>query len=323
MTRRVRFLVYPGFVLLDLSGPLEAFSHAGQMSGGSYRLQVLSMAGGLVRGSCGLEVATEKVTVEPTDTFIVVGAPVPIGGQDAVEIAATIARMAPLARRTASVCTGAFLLAASGVLDGRAATTHWFFAPKLQALYPALQVDGDRIFTSDTGVWTSAGMSAGIDMTLAMIEEDLGKAIARAVARMLVVYYRRPGCQYQFSSLLDFDPGSDRIRRTLSFARENLAKDLSVESLAEVASLSVRQFGRIFTASTGMTPAKAIERLRVEAARPMVEDGRQTFDEIARLVGFVDPDRMCQSFLRVVGHTPLELRRVARQSAALPEGRDR
>jgi transcriptional regulator GlxA family with amidase domain len=319
MARHVRFLVYPGFVLLDLSGPLEAFSAANPMAGRGYRFSVASREGGLVRSSCGLAVATEELAIEPADTFVVVGAPTPMDGPEVAAIADAIARTAPLARRTASVCTGAFLLAASGILDGRAATTHWYFAPRLQALHPSLRVDGDRIFTRDGGVWTSAGMSAGIDMTLAMIEEDQGKEVAQAVARMLVVYYRRPGGQYQFSSLVDFDPGSDRIRRTLSFARENLAEDLSVERLAAIANLSVRQFGRAFAAATGMTPARAIERLRVEAARPLVEDGQRTFGDIARLVGFSDPDRLCQGFLRVHGHTPLELRRAGRRTAAFPD----
>jgi len=318
MSRRVHFLVYPGFVLLDLGGPLDAFSFANRLCGESYQLSVTSLAGGMVRSSCGLEVNTEPFpeasAVTPADTLIVVGAPEPPEAPWVDALAAAIATVAPRTRRTASVCTGAFLLAASGVLDGRLATTHWFYAPKLQARYPALRVDGDRIYTRDGGVWTSAGMSAGIDMTLALIEDDLGPETAQAVARMLVVYYRRPGGQYQYSSLLAFDPGSDRIRRTLSFARENLGTDLTVERLAEVAHLSVRQFGRAFTSATGMTPAKAVERMRVEAARPMVEDGRQTFEEIARLVGFIDPDRMCQSFVRTLGHTPQELRRLFRRA---------
>lgn len=312
--RSIRILIYPGFVLLDLSGPAEVFANAGRISGHAYDLHVVSLAGGMVSSSCGLTVATARLVAEPMDTLIVVGAPEPPEGDGLDELAAAIAGSAFLARRTASVCTGAFLLAASGVLDGRDATTHWFYAPQLQARYPALKVDGDRIFTRDAGVWTSAGMSSGIDMTLAMIEEDLGQETARAVARMLVVYYRRPGGQYQFSSLLDFDPGSDRIRRALSFAREHLAEDLSVERLAEVARLSTRQFARAFTAATGSTPAKAVERLRVETARPLVEDGRQTFHEIARLVGFEDPDRMRVSFLRILGRTPMEMRRGARQS---------
>jgi transcriptional regulator GlxA family with amidase domain len=156
-------------------------------------------------------------------------------------------------------------------------------------------------------------MSAGIDMSLAMIEQDMGQDIARAVARMLVVYYRRPSGQGQYSSLLDLDPVSDRIRRTLGYAREHLHEDLSVERLAEVAHLSVRQFGRVFATATGMTPARAIERLRVETARLQVEDDALTFEEIAGRVGFTDADHMCRSFLRVVEHTPQELRRSARR----------
>jgi transcriptional regulator GlxA family with amidase domain len=316
MARHVCFVVYPGFVLLDLSGPLEALSFASDMSGQSYLLSVASMTGGPMRSSSGVEIATKKLVTKATDTIIVVGAPQPPEGPWVKELAEAVAAGSARARRTASVCTGAFLLAESGILDGRSATTHWNFAPKLQALYPSLHVDGDRIFARDGNVWTSAGMSAGIDMTLMLIEEDLGREIAQAVARMLVVYYRRPGGQYQFSSLLDFDPGSDRIRKALSYARENLRADLPVERLAKVASLSVRQFGRAFAATTGMTPAKAIERLRIEAAQPMVENGRQTFDEIARLVGFVDPDRMSQSFIRVLGRTPQEIRRLSRQATA-------
>lgn len=321
MTRQAVLLVYPGFVLLDLSGPLDALSIANQLSGQSYQITVASLEGGLVRCSSGVEIATERFTAKPVDTFIVAGAIGPPEGPWVPEVAMAIRNEAALARRTACVCTGAFLLAESGVLDGHVATTHWSYAHKLQIDYPSIRVDGDRIFTHDRGVWTSAGMTTGIDMTLALIEEDLGREIAQAVARMLVVYYRRPGGQYQFSSLLGLDPGSDRIRKTLSFARENLAANLSVEHLAEVCGLSVRQFGRAFASATGMTPAKAIERLRVETARPIVEDGRQTFDEIARLVGFGDPDRMAQSFLRITGQTPSEVRRMARQANPISAAR--
>src|SRR5258708_15704104 len=213
---------------------------------------------------------------------------------------------------TASVCMGASLRGASGLLDGRRATTHWRFAPSLQAMSPTVRVDGDRIFLNERGVWTSAGMTAGIDMTLALIEEDLGRDISRAVARMLVVYYRRPGGQLQYSSLLELEPDSDRIRRVLRFAREHLSKPPSVADLAGVAHLSVRQFGRAFVAATGMSPAKAIERLRVESARCMVEDSRETLETIARTVGFADPERMRQSFMRVLGQPPRTLRRAAR-----------
>jgi transcriptional regulator GlxA family with amidase domain len=157
-------------------------------------------------------------------------------------------------------------------------------------------------------------MTAGIDMTLALIEEDLGADTAKAVARMLVVYYRRPGGQYQYSSLLDLAPDNDRVRDALAYAREHLSKPLPVEALADAACLSVRQFSRMFLAATGTTPAKAVERLRVEAARPRVEDGRETLDGIAQATGFADPERMRQSFIRVLGVTPQALRRASRNA---------
>ena len=313
MTRHVGFLVYPGFVLLDLSGPIEAFANANSMAGPAYQLTVASLEGGMVGSASNLQVATVPLQSLSLDTFIIVGSPQPPVGTWVAPLTAAIRDMAARSRRTACVCTGAFLLAASGLLDGRAATTHWSFAPQLQERYPTLRVDGDRMWTEQDGIWTSAGMSAGIDMSLAMIEQDLGKEAALEVARMLVVYYRRSGGQYQFSSLLDLDTGSDRIRNALHFAREHLRDDLSVERLAEVANLSVRQFGRVFASSTGMTPARAIERLRVEAARSLIEDGQQTFGKVARLAGFGDADRMCQSFLRIVGRTPQELRRSTRR----------
>ena len=312
VTRHVAFFAYQGFVLLDLTGPLETFAAAAQLAPNSYRLTVMSLEGGEVASSAHLNVMTQMARVDAIDTFVVAG---DFGLPDRAVSPETIAFIQAAsagARRTASVCMGAFLLAASGLLDGKRATTHWRFAPRLQAMYPAIRVDGDRIFLSEAGVWTSAGMAAGIDMALALIEEDLGREISRAVARMLVVYYRRPGGQLQHSSLLELDPGSDRIRHVLSFAREHLSDPLSVERLAEVAHLSERQFSRTFLATTGMSPAKAIERLRAETARPRVEDGRETLEAIAQAVGFADPERMRQSFIRVYGQSPRVLRRMAR-----------
>lgn len=312
MAREIVFFVDPGFVLLDLSGPLEALQTAEEMAPGSYRLTVLSSNGGAVRSSTGLSVMTDKALPARIDTLVAVGdfglVERPIANQS-IEFLRTASSRA---RRTASVCMGAFLLAAAGLLDGRRATTHWRYAAKLQASHPAIRVDGDRIFVQDRGVWTSAGMTAGIDMILALIEEDLGRDMARAVARMLVVYYRRPGGQLQYSSLLDLDCESGRIRNTLLFAREHLSETLSVERLAEVSHLSVRQFSRAFLVATGMTPAKAIERLRVESARPMVEEGRETLDVIARTTGFGTPERMRQSFVRILGMAPQALRHVGR-----------
>jgi transcriptional regulator GlxA family with amidase domain len=321
MARHVVFFVYPGFVLLDLSGPLEAFTAAEELAPGSYRLSVVSLDGGPIKSSAGLTVETKKATIHAIDTLVAVG---DFALPERTISAPTIRflrKASRIARRTTSVCMGAFLLAACELLDGHSATTHWRYAPKLQAKYPTIIVDGDRIFTKDRGVWTSAGMTAAIDMVLALIEEDLGAPVSRAVARMLVVFYRRPGGQFQYSSLLELDPESDRIRKALSYAREHLCDPLSVELLADVANLSVRQFSRSFVAATGTSPAKAIERLRVEAAKPAIEDGREMLEVIAKRVGFGDAERMRQSFYRVMGQTPQELRRHSkRKIGALGSG---
>lgn len=312
--RHVAFFIYPNFNLIDLSGPLDAFASAADIVPESYRFTVMSLEGGEIESWSGAKVISEVAVLDGIDTLVIAGDPKMADRNVSGETIAFIRTAAAEARRTASVCMGAFLLAASGLLDGRRATTHWRFAARLQAMYPMIRVDGDRIFINEHGVWTSAGMTAGIDMALALIEEDLGRETSRAVARMLVVYYRRPGGQMQHSSLLELDPGSDRIRSALIFAREHLSDSLSVERLAEVACLSVRQFSRAFVVGTGMTPAKAIERLRVEAARPRVEDGQETLDVIAQAVGFADAERMRQSFVRILGHPPRALRRAAQKT---------
>jgi transcriptional regulator GlxA family with amidase domain len=311
MVRHVAFFVYPGFVLLDLTGPLEAFMTAETMAPGNYELTVMSLEGGTVETSTPLHIMTDLAKVGPIDTFIAVGDFALADQQIPRETTQFIRRASAGARRTASVCMGAFLLAASGILNGHRATTHWRFAQRLQTLYPEIRVDGDRIFTGEDGIWTSAGMTAGIDMTLALIEDDVGREVARAVARMMVVYYRRPGGQMQYSSLLDLDPGVDHIRSVLSFAREHLSESLPVERLAEVAKLSVRQFTRAFRTTTGVTVAKAVERLRIETARPRVEDNLETLEEIARGVGFGSAEQMRQSFVRVLGQPPQAIRRKA------------
>ncbi|BBK32761.1 transcriptional regulator GlxA family with amidase domain [Stella humosa] len=315
----VGFLVFPRFQLLDLSGPLATFD-----SPGGYRCRVLSTAGGPVASSAGIAVLTEPPGDTQFDTFVVVG------GLGTVEAAGTaaIVEMVRLAaarsRRVASVCTGAFVLAAAGLLDGRRATTHWRHVAHLQRLHPQIRVEGDRIFTRDGAVWTSAGITSGIDLALAMVEEDLGIAASRAVARNLVVYHRRPGGQSQFSTLLEMEPESDRIRRALGFAREHLAEPLPVGRLAQAAALSPRQFGRAFLAETGETPARAIERLRAEAARTRIENTAEPIEAIAAAVGFTDPERMRRAFLRIFGQPPQGMRRASRvlssNSIIIPAG---
>ena len=244
MARTIGFLVFPGFNILDLSGPLAAFDTASRdLTPPPYRLRVISERGGAVASSAGLPVLTEPIDDEPLDTLVAVGGR---GVADALGSAPLLGfiRGTATARRVTSVCTGAFLLAAAGLLDGRRATTHWLQAAALQRLHPQVRVEADRIFVRDGPVWSSAGITAGIDLALALIEEDLGVDAARAVARTLVVYHRRPGGQSQFSALLDLAPASDRIQAALSFARDHLREPLPVDRLAEAARLSPRQFGR-------------------------------------------------------------------------------
>jgi transcriptional regulator GlxA family with amidase domain len=310
MARHIGFIVYPGFDLLDLAGPLEVFEWAERLAPGSYICHVLTPDGGSVCSGGGLSIECESKPPGSMDTLIVVGGGSAMGQPDPKLL--EFIRKGEGARRRGSVCTGAFLLAAAGLLDGRMATTHWRWTAELQTRFPAVRVNGDRIFTADRGTWTSAGITAGIDMALALVEEDIGPEVARAIARTLVIYYRRPGGQLQFSSLIEHEPDTDRMRDVLAFARENLSDRLSVEKLATFANLSPRQFSRAFRASTGMTPAKAIEKLRVETARPRVEDTNDMLDDIARDVGFADAMRMRDAFVRVAGVSPQEMRRNAR-----------
>jgi transcriptional regulator GlxA family with amidase domain len=319
MIRSIGFLVFPGFNILDLTGPLAAFDTASRdLLPPAYRLQVVSEQGGAVESSAGLPVLTQPLGDSAAfDTLVVTGGRGVDRAAGSPRLLAFI-RDATAARRLTSVCSGAFLLAAAGVLDGRRATTHWRQAAALQRLYPRVRVEADRIYIRDGPVWSSAGVTAGIDLALALIEEDLGLDAARATARTLVVYHRRPGGQSQFSALLELDPPSDRIRAALAFAREHLREALPVDRLAEAARLSPRQFGRAFLAETGQTPAKAVERLRAEAARPRVEDGIEPIEAIALDLGFSDPERMRRAFLRAFGQPPQAMRRGGRRPDGPP-----
>jgi transcriptional regulator GlxA family with amidase domain len=219
-------------------------------------------------------------------------------------------------RRIAAISTGAFLLAEAGLLDGRRATTHWMHASLLQAQYPAVKLDQDRIFTHDGPIWTTAGGAAGLDLCLALIEQDLGAEAAKAVARELIIYHRRTGAQSQISTLLELAPKSDRIQAALTYARDNLHKPLTVPELAEAANLSPRQFSRAFQAETGQSPAKAVETLRVEGARTLMEQSRHPIEVVARQTGFSDRDHMRRAFVRAFGQPPQALRRMARLETA-------
>lgn len=319
MQRKISFLVAPGFELLDLSGPLCAFNVAKYIHHAPYDINIISAAGGPVCGTSGISIDTKRSSAGVQDTVIVVGGPYAHRAGHHPPTSAMLAALAPNTRRLASVCTGAFYLAEAGILNDRRATTHWRYAPLLQARFPRISVDADRIFINDDHIWTSAGISAGIDLALAMIEADFGHEESKATARELVVYHRRPGGQAQFSAILSLEPASTRVRDALTYARENLHGDLSVERLAEAACISSRQFARIFQKETGETPARAVERLRLEVAKPLVEEGREPLEAIARQVGFQDVERMRRSFLKFFGQSPQTVRRTARANLRAPE----
>jgi transcriptional regulator GlxA family with amidase domain len=284
------------------------------MSEAVYEVHLLSETGGSVRSSIGVSVATEPFDETNFDTVMVGGSAV--AGALTPGVIKFLRQALQRSRRLASTCTGAFVLAEAGLLDGRRATTHWERARELRTRFPKVKVEEDRIFIIDGPVWTSAGMTAGIDLALAMIEKDFGAEVARAVARKLVVYHRRAGGQSQFSALLELEPKSDRIQSALAYAKRNLDKPLNVRQLAEAAHLSPRQFSRAFQVETGQSPAKAIENLRVEAARLMMEQSRHPIDVIARQTGFADRDRMRRAFLRAFGQPPQVIRRNARAEVA-------
>lgn len=303
----IGFLLFPGFQVMSLS-LATVFELANlDLNDARYRVTFLSEEGGHVASSIGAIIETEALSNKVFDTLIVgasTGIPqISPGLQSYLRIVHT------RSQRIAATCSGAFLLAQAGILDGRRATTHWLFAQRMREDYPKIKVEEDRIFILDGSVWTSAGMTAGIDLALAMVEKDLGQDVARSVARKLVVYHRRAGGQSQFSALLELEPKSDRIQKALDYAKRNLRAPLPVEKLAEVVALSPRQFTRAFTAETGESPAKAVERLRVETARLLLEQGRLPLDVIAYESGFPNRQRMRRAFLRTMGHPPQELRR--------------
>jgi len=312
--KRIGVLVFPGFQILDLAA-IAAFELANMHAGKTlYKVELLSEEGGLVVSSSGVSTDSKRFTAARFDTLLLTGALTiePTSEKMCRFLRAGLRR----ARRMASICTGAFGLADAGLLDGRRATTHWAFAQELQKRHPAIKVQPDRIFINDGPVWTSAGMTAGIDLVLALVEEDLGVEAARFIAKKLVVYHRRAGGQSQYSALLALEPRSDRIQQTLVHARANLRDALSVEELAEVAHLSPRQFSRAFKAETGQSPAHAVENLRVEAARALIDEGSLALGVVALETGFGDPERMRRAFLRTLGQPPQSVRRVARLQGA-------
>jgi transcriptional regulator GlxA family with amidase domain len=311
MTRTIALVLHPGFQLLDAAGPTTAFEIAERFQPGSYsRVLMAPGGGGEVESSSGVGMTAGPLRQGAVDTVILAGGEVIRSMPALAEIVDWLKRIE--ARRIASVCSGAYFLAIAGLLDGRRATTHWGSSDDFGRRFPKVKLEADRIFIRDGNIWTSAGISAGIDLALALIEDDLGAEIARRTAQQLVVHQRRPGGQSQFSALVDLGGRTGRFAPLIDWMRTHLAEPLTVERLADQAAMSPRNFARAFAAETGTTPAKAVERLRLEIARAAVETGAGPLDRIAEDTGFGDAGRMRRAFIRAFGLPPQALRRSAR-----------
>ncbi|MDR6582837.1 GlxA family transcriptional regulator [Herbaspirillum sp. BH-1] len=309
----IGYLLTDGFQVMGLATQ-TVFEYANKVAGEDfYALRNFSVAGGDVRSSLGMTIATLPVEqADHIDSWMVCGVGNPLESPSSQEERSFLQTTGQRARRIAAICTGGFVLAESGLLSKRRATTHWFFARDMQARFPDIQVEDDRIYIVDGAIWTSAGMTAGLDMALAMVGKDLGEDVARGVAHNLVMHQHRTGGQTQHSEMLSLAPKTDRIQNALNYARKNLMRPLTVEELAEEANLSPRQFSRVFTAETGLSPSKAIEGLRLEAARLMIEQSRHPLEVIARETGFRDRRHMREVFMRGYGVPPQSMRREVR-----------
>ena len=309
----IGILVFPNFQLLDAAGPISVFEIAARLAGQPPSIKVIAAAPGPVRSSSGVEmVARGFKPAAAISTLIVAGG---AGVDAAAACDKTLALVRAAAKRgvrVASVCSGAYLLAQAGLLDGRRATTHWRRTRQFLSIFPNVKWEPDRIFVRDGNIWSSAGITAGIDLALALVAEDFGEQIAQQTARELVLYHRRGGGQSQFSSLLELKAPEGRFGPLLTWAREHLDAPLTVEDLAEQAGMSSRHFARAFIAETGTTPSKAVERLRIEVARQRVQSSSEAIERVAETTGFRDPERMRRAFIRAFGQPPHSLRRAAR-----------
>jgi len=319
-TRRIAMLAFPNVQILDVTGPLEVFARAGRWledhrgaRPAPYAVEIVAKRGGQVRSSSGMRLGVDRTLGAvrgPVDTLLVAGG---IGSFEAMRDPALLdflRRHAPRVRRLGSVCTGAGLLAEAGLLDGRRVTTHWAYAPHLSARYPKLEVDAEPIFVRDGKVWTSAGVTAGMDLALALVEEDHGHDVALSVARELVMFLKRPGGQSQFSAQLAVQ-SADRepLRELQAWIAENPHEDLRVPRLARRAGMSPRHFARVFHESFGTTPARFIERVRVETARRRLEESTSGVEAVASECGFGSAEVMRRAFLRSLRVSPADYRR--------------
>ncbi|MER6983183.1 GlxA family transcriptional regulator [Streptomyces carpinensis] len=315
--RTLLVVLFDGVQSLDVTGPVEVFSGAERHSPGTYRVRTASLDGGPVRTSSGLTVVPDgSLTEAPAPHTLLVP-----GGEGTrrpdQRVVEWLRGNGPRAQRLVSVCTGAILLARAGLLEGRRVTTHWAYCETLARQHPGVEVDPDPIFVRDGKVATSAGVTAGIDLALALVEEDLGRDAALTVARHLVVFLRRPGNQAQFSAQLAAQTARrEPLRDVQQWITENPAGDLSVESLAARAALSPRHFARAFQAETGTTPGRYVDRVRLEHARRLLEETPGGVEEISRASGYGTPEAMRRAFVRGLGVAPAEYRRRFRPAPA-------
>jgi len=312
--REVVLVVFPGLQGLDLVGPIEVFSAANdEVDRPAYRLRVVARTAGPVRTASGLTLLAEEAIGDvpsTLDTLVVVGGEgtyQAIGDQHLIR---EIARLAGGARRVTSVCSGAFLLAQARVLDGRRATTHWRVCELLASTFPEITVEPDPIFVRDGHVWTSAGVTAGMDLALALVEDDLGRDVALAIARRLVLFLRRPASQSQFSAPLTAQMAErNGLREAQRHVVEHPDRDCSIAALSDVAAMSARNFARCFTAQVGVTPARYVEQVRVETARRLLEDTDEGVEAVATAAGFGTSETMRRAFVRLMRTSPSEYRR--------------
>ena len=319
---RIAALAFPGVQLLDVVGPLDVFHEAQRLLGREvYQLDILALAPGPLRGSSGVQLlptATIDQEQSPIDTLLVAGSPeIRRSLAEQPQVTQWLQQQASEVRRLGSVCTGAFALAAAGLLDGHKATTHWNSTASLAADYPAIAVDPDAIYIRDGRLYTSAGVTAGMDLALALVEEDLGRELALRVARELVMFLKRPGGQSQFSTHLAAQT-SERslIRDSQRWIVDNISADLSLDQLAKRASMSTRNFSRIFKKETQTTPADFVEATRIETARRMLEESPLPLKRVADVCGFGDMNNLRRTFLRRLGVNPSDYRRRFQQASA-------
>ncbi|MDU6439576.1 MAG: GlxA family transcriptional regulator [Pantoea sp.] len=306
---RVGLLISDYFQVLGLS-TLSIFEFANQVKGEPfYDCAVYSERGGSVLSSYGFSVDSKPLDADaPVDTWLIAGVLTPVELPATPGVVTFLQTHALKARRVAGICTGAFVLGQAGLLAQRRATTHWIHAQTLKTMHPTTRVEEDRIFIIDDHVWTSAGLTAGLDMALGMVEKDLGADVARSVAHLLVMHHRRSGGQTQHSEMLMLAPRSDRLQSALEYARKNLSKPLTIEEMADAVLVSARQLSRLFRSETGKSPAKAVEALRLENARLLIEQSRLSMEVIARESGFRDRRHMREVFMRGYGIPPQSIR---------------